>query len=334
MQQREQRRDDADGRLRVRSRRARCDRAAARSARDTARRFRRRGAGACRRRHARSNSKTSDASPPTISSAPRAADRRGVAGRQLSRSPSATAPRATCSHAWRAGRSVVNARAGRRPAARRTAPRPGARSPSRRARRATRPAAACPCARPRRTPSARSRACRPACAGTIQICRKWTSSSGDALNSLCVTPVPADMRCTSPGRITEPVPMLSLCCSAPSSTYEMISMSRCPCCPKPLPGRDAILVDHAQRAEAHVLGVVVVRERERVKRAQPAVVGVAALPGATDRDIGGVHAANVKHTDRVERSAALPRGAHRGGVWGPSPASFHLYWQTNFRSST
>jgi hypothetical protein len=43
-------------------------------------------------------------------------------------------------------------------------------------------------------------------------------SERDGLNSLCSTPVPADMRCTSPGRITEPVPIESLCSSAPSST--------------------------------------------------------------------------------------------------------------------
>jgi hypothetical protein len=57
----------------------------------------------------------------------------------------------------------------------------------------------------------------------------------EALNSLWVTPVPADMRCTSPGRMIELVPMLSLCWSAPSSTYEMISMSRWECAPKPCP---------------------------------------------------------------------------------------------------
>ena len=83
--------------------------------------------------------------------------------------------------------------------------------------------------------SARSSARCRAAAGRIQICRKCTGSSSDGLNSLCVTPVPALMRCTSPGRITEPVPMESLCASAPSSTYEMISMSRCGCVPKPPP---------------------------------------------------------------------------------------------------
>jgi hypothetical protein len=70
----------------------------------------------------------------------------------------------------------------------------------------------------------------------IQICRKCTGSSLDGFISLCVTPVPAVMRCTSPGLISEPVPIESLCASVPSSTYEMISMSRCACFPKPTPG--------------------------------------------------------------------------------------------------
>ena len=46
--------------------------------------------------------------------------------------------------------------------------------------------------------------------GMIQICRKCTGSVFEALNSLWRMPVPADMRCTSPGRITEPVPRLVL----------------------------------------------------------------------------------------------------------------------------
>ena len=41
----------------------------------------------------------------------------------------------------------------------------------------------------------------------------------------------------SPGRMTVPLPMLSLCSSAPSSTYVMISMSRCGCVGKPWPAR-------------------------------------------------------------------------------------------------
>ena len=156
VQQRQQRR-----RRRRRSpsrptRRGRCDRDAARSARDTARTFRRPGAGACRLRHARSNSKHLGR----------------LAARRSPGAPApltaAASPAASCSLAQRdrAARDVhprvarrpqiVNHRARRHPAARRTAPRPGGSSPSRRARRATRPAAACPCARPPGTPSARS----------------------------------------------------------------------------------------------------------------------------------------------------------------------------------
>ena len=39
---------------------------------------------------------------------------------------------------------------------------------------------------------------------------RFTFSFSEALNSLCATPVPALMYCTSPGRMTEPLPMLSL----------------------------------------------------------------------------------------------------------------------------
>jgi len=50
-----------------------------------------------------------------------------------------------------------------------------------------------------------------------------------------------------------------------------------------LAGLDAVLVDHPQRPETHVGGIVVVGERERVEREQPAVVGTAALAAAADR---------------------------------------------------
>ena len=40
----------------------------------------------------------------------------------------------------------------------------------------------------------------------------------DGLNSLWRTPVPAVMRCNWPARMIEPLPMLSLCSSAPSRT--------------------------------------------------------------------------------------------------------------------
>src|SRR5689334_20794454 len=49
--------------------------------------------------------------------------------------------------------------------------------------------------------------------GIIHIWRKWTGSTREALNSLCEMPVPALMRCASPGRISEPIPRLSLCSS-------------------------------------------------------------------------------------------------------------------------
>src|SRR5688572_27735297 len=49
-----------------------------------------------------------------------------------------------------------------------------------------------------------------------------------------------------------------------------------------LAGRDAILVDHAQRAELDVVRIEVVGERERVIRLEPAVIGIAALEAATD----------------------------------------------------
>jgi hypothetical protein len=44
--------------------------------------------------------------------------------------------------------------------------------------------------------------------GSSQICRKWTGSAEEWLYSLCLTPVPALIRCTSLGRITDPLPML------------------------------------------------------------------------------------------------------------------------------
>ena len=58
----------------------------------------------------------------------------------------------------------------------------------------------------------------PCFAGWIQIWRKCTASVFEALTSLCRTPVPALIRWTSPGLITEPVPMESLCSMPPSRT--------------------------------------------------------------------------------------------------------------------
>ena len=87
--------------------------------------------------------------------------------------------------------------------------------------------------------------------------------------------MPALIRCTSPGRITEPVPIESLCVERAlehvgDDLHVAVRVGA-----EALAGRDAVVVDHAQRAEAHVLGVVVVGEREGVVGVEPAVVGVA-----------------------------------------------------------
>src|SRR6266404_6215455 len=47
---------------------------------------------------------------------------------------------------------------------------------------------------------------------------------------------------------------------------------------------DAIVVHHAQSAELHVLGVVVISESKRKMRVEPAVIGVAAFVALTDLD--------------------------------------------------
>jgi hypothetical protein len=57
------------------------------------------------------------------------------------------------------------------------------------------------------------------------------------VEALWRTPEPADISCTSPGRISDPVPMLSRWARTPSSTTEMISMSAWPWVAKPAPGR-------------------------------------------------------------------------------------------------
>jgi hypothetical protein len=50
--------------------------------------------------------------------------------------------------------------------------------------------------------------------------------------------------------------------------------------------RHAILVDHAQRAKAHVARIVVLAERETVARLEPAKIGGAALFGGAMDDHG------------------------------------------------
>ena len=52
-------------------------------------------------------------------------------------------------------------------------------------------------------------------------------------------------------------------------------------------GGDAVFVDDAERAEAHVGGVVVVAEAEGMEGAEPAVVGVAAVRGFAKDEFHG-----------------------------------------------
>ena len=48
--------------------------------------------------------------------------------------------------------------------------------------------------------------------------------------------------------------------------------------------RDAIVVDHAQRAEPHVRGIVILAERERVSAVEPVDLRAAARGGGSDDD--------------------------------------------------
>ena len=83
----------------------------------------------------------------------------------------------------------------------------------------------------------------------IQICRKRTGALLEALNSLWRMPLPALIICTSPGRMTEPVPIESSWARAPSSTYEKISMSRCGWVPKPWPAatRSSLITSRSEK---------------------------------------------------------------------------------------
>ena len=72
--------------------------------------------------------------------------------------------------------------------------------------------------------------------GIIQIWNKLMGSVSDALYSEWRTPFPADIACTSPGRITDSFPMLSLCASLPVSGIVIISMFLCGWVSNPRPG--------------------------------------------------------------------------------------------------
>ncbi len=51
-----------------------------------------------------------------------------------------------------------------------------------------------------------------------------------------------------------------------------------------LAGRDAIVIDDAQRAEAHMGGIVITGEGKSMPGVEPAVVGMASVFRFTDRD--------------------------------------------------
>ncbi len=51
-------------------------------------------------------------------------------------------------------------------------------------------------------------------------------------------------------------------------------------------GHDEVIINDAERAEAHPIGVVIIGEAERMVGIEPAVLGVAAFMGFTDDDHG------------------------------------------------
>src|SRR6266850_1012676 len=87
------------------------------------------------------------------------------------------------------------------------------------------------------------------------------------------------MRCTSPGTMVEPFPMLSLCASTRDSAISGSSTRT-----ESRPRLDPVLVDDPEMAESRVLGVVVIGEGEAVVGAQPAVFGAAAVLAFADFD--------------------------------------------------
>src|SRR5690606_35853065 len=80
------------------------------------------------------------------------------------------------------------------------------------------------------------------------------------------------------------------------------------------PGLNAILVDHAQRTEPHVFGVVIVGEREGVIRLEPAVIGVTSFMGWAQENHGRSLSAQVSPTNGKPSKEIWPTA-------GPSPGS-------------
>src|SRR5439155_22994925 len=84
---------------------------------------------------------------------------------------------------------------------------------------------------------------------------------------------------------------------------------------EPLAGLHAVLVDHAEVSEAHVLRVVVVRKRKGVARVEPAVVGAAPLLRVSDEN----HVASLewRPLDRDSELAAAGSAWRTGEICRP-----------------
>ena len=90
--------------------------------------------------------------------------------------------------------------------------------------------------------------------GKIQICRKCTGAGFEGIElARGSSPVPADMRCTWPGRITAAVAeaVLVLECAFEHVGDDLHVAVRC-AFPESPARLHPILVDHPKRSEAHV----------------------------------------------------------------------------------
>jgi hypothetical protein len=83
---------------------------------------------------------------------------------------------------------------------------------------------------------------------------------------------------------------------------------------EPAPGRNAIIIDDAQRAKAHEARIVIFAKRKRVTAIKPTKVGTAPISGLSDlqHDECSVRSAAANIADRLrvcilarERSAAI-----------------------------
>ena len=141
------------------------------------------------------------------------------------------------------------------------------------------------------------------CSGTPVTCREFHGLILTvAVGLLWRMPVPALITCTSPLRITGGGAHAVLVLQVASSGMETIPCYRAGAGAEAHAWRHGVVVQHAEHAEVHALGVVVVREAERVVAVQPAMIGVAAGGGFVE--------------DGVCRGFGLP------WVWGLRPPMF------------